>query len=68
MALNAAWHRAHVMPKHPTQAQRLAWHLAHAEHCGCRPMPAGLMLAAQAVRARQAPTRRTKRLISSPAR
>jgi len=34
--INAAWHRAHPMPKNPTMDQRIAWHLAHAENCGCR--------------------------------
>jgi hypothetical protein len=42
MALNAEWHRAHVMPKNATQEQRLAWHLEHRDQCGCRPIPAGL--------------------------
>jgi hypothetical protein len=40
--LNATWHQRHPMPKPATQKQRLAWHLAHAKHCACRPMPAGL--------------------------
>ncbi len=29
------------MPRRGTAAQRLVWHLAHREHCGCRPIPAG---------------------------
>ena len=37
--INAVWHRAHRMPKNPTTAQRLTWHIAHAEHCLCREMP-----------------------------
>jgi hypothetical protein len=37
--LNAKWHRQHVMPKNPSMAQRLRWHVAHARACGCRPMP-----------------------------
>jgi hypothetical protein len=36
---NAEWHRAHPMPKNPTQAQRIAWHREHAKHCACRAMP-----------------------------
>jgi hypothetical protein len=40
--LNAAWHGSHRMPKNPTTEQRLAWHVAHQKHCGCRPMPATL--------------------------
>jgi hypothetical protein len=38
--LNAAWHRAHRMPKHATLDQRVRWHVAHARHCACREMPA----------------------------
>lgn len=34
--INAAWHRAHPMPKNPTLDQRIAWHVAHAKACGCR--------------------------------
>ncbi|HUL73732.1 MAG TPA: hypothetical protein VLT86_11560 [Vicinamibacterales bacterium] len=34
--LNAAWHRAHRMPKNATLDQRVRWHAAHARHCGCR--------------------------------
>jgi len=34
--INAEWHRAHVMPKAPTDRQRAEWHYEHALHCGCR--------------------------------
>jgi len=37
------WHLAHPMPPKATKAQRLAWHLAHQRHCGCRPIPASLL-------------------------
>ncbi len=40
--MNADWHRSHPMPKNPTEAQRIAWHWAHAIACGCRPIPAKL--------------------------
>lgn len=36
MAMNAAWHKAHPMPKNPTLDQRIAWHFAHAAACDCR--------------------------------
>lgn len=36
---NTLWHKAHPMPKKPTLAEKISWHLAHAAHCGCRPMP-----------------------------
>jgi hypothetical protein len=37
--MNADWHRANPMPEHPTEAQRIAWHLEHAAACACRPIP-----------------------------
>ncbi|MBS1903980.1 MAG: hypothetical protein JSS75_09770 [Bacteroidetes bacterium] len=37
--LNAEWHNDHRMPKNATLDQRIAWHIEHAKHCGCRPMP-----------------------------
>ncbi len=36
--INAEWHAKHKMSKYPSLDQRVAWHLAHARHCGCRPM------------------------------
>ena len=44
MDLNTAWHEAHPMPHKPTLAQRVGWHRLHAEHCGCQPIPPGIML------------------------
>ena len=35
--INAKWHAAHRMPMPTTLDQRVAWHIAHARHCGCRP-------------------------------
>jgi len=40
--MNKTWHAAHRMPAKPTVEQRIAWHTQHAEHCGCRPVPASL--------------------------
>ena len=37
--LNAEWHRAHPMPRNPTIDQRIAWHVDHSKHCGCREIP-----------------------------
>lgn len=34
--INATWHAAHRMPMPSTLDQRVAWHLAHRRHCGCR--------------------------------
>ena len=39
MRLNAAWHTKHTMPPKATLGQRIRWHVQHAKHCGCRPMP-----------------------------
>ena len=58
MAINADWHAQHPMPPNATLAQRVTWHLAHAEHCGCRPIPetvqAEIRRTARAARSRQA--------------
>jgi hypothetical protein len=40
MKINATWHSKHRMPSHATMKQRARWHVAHAKHCGCRPVPA----------------------------
>jgi hypothetical protein len=40
--LNGEWHKQNVMPENPTIDQRIAWHLEHAAHCGCREIPARL--------------------------
>jgi hypothetical protein len=36
------------MPAKATLDQRMKWHLAHRNHCGCRPIPAKLAAAMQA--------------------
>ncbi|NSL55773.1 hypothetical protein [Uliginosibacterium aquaticum] len=46
--LNREWHAAHRMPEQATAEQRIAWHLAHAQHCRCRPIPAGVLELMQA--------------------
>ncbi|WP_116131566.1 hypothetical protein [Tropicimonas sp. IMCC34043] len=40
---NKDWHGDHPMPKNPTEEQRLAWHLDHAAHCGCRGIPGTIL-------------------------
>jgi hypothetical protein len=37
--MNKAWHKLNKMPANAGIDQRVAWHIAHARHCGCRPMP-----------------------------
>ncbi|HTN44913.1 MAG TPA: hypothetical protein VL098_01100 [Flavipsychrobacter sp.] len=44
MLINKQWHQNHRMPKNPTEAERIAWHLEHAKHCSCRPIPAKLQV------------------------
>jgi hypothetical protein len=39
MTINAEWHKAHPMPKNPTQEQRLEWHRGHVRNCACRQPP-----------------------------
>ena len=34
--INKDWHLAHPMPKNATLEQRVKWHVAHLEACGCR--------------------------------
>jgi hypothetical protein len=38
--INAEWHKANRMPKNPTHAQRMRWHLEHSKTCNCYPMTA----------------------------
>jgi hypothetical protein len=40
--MNKAWHQKNKMRKNATKAERLAWHLAHQQACGCRPIPKSL--------------------------
>lgn len=39
MTINAVWHSTHRMPQRATLKERARWHVAHAKHCGCRPIP-----------------------------
>jgi hypothetical protein len=40
--INREWHEAHPMPERASLDERIAWHLEHAENCGCREMPKGI--------------------------
>lgn len=65
--MNAKWHARHPMPKRPTVQQRVAWHRAHAKHCGCRPIPPPLVALVHAVERRVAGKHQTsdlRRLLS----
>jgi len=39
MKINKEWHLKNKMPKNATLEHRIAWHLAHAKACSCRPIP-----------------------------
>jgi hypothetical protein len=41
--MNREWHQQHKMPSPATEAERVKWHLEHAQACACRPFPSGLM-------------------------
>lgn len=43
MKLNKEWHEKNKMPKNPSLEQRIKWHLEHAKHCTCRPIPDKLL-------------------------
>jgi hypothetical protein len=60
MPINAEWHRQHPMPKNPTIEQRIVWHLAHQEHCACRPIPANLKEQMKAREEKASPRRRAR--------
>jgi hypothetical protein len=49
------------MPKNATMDQRIAWHLKHAKHCGCREIPRTV---AQAVKQRDAHRGRASNQVS----
>ena len=54
--LNKEWHLAHVLGQGAPMEQRIAWHLAHAQACGCRPIPPSVQeaIAARPPRAQDA--------------
>jgi hypothetical protein len=66
--LDAAWHRGHPMPKHPTLEERLAWHVAHAKRCACRPMPASVAAELEARRHRTSQRAKSHTLRASRAK
>jgi len=40
--MNAEWHRTHRLASSAAMDERIEWHLAHVEACGCRPIPASV--------------------------
>lgn len=45
--INRSWHATHPMPVGGSDGQRIAWHIAHVAHCGCTPIPPGVLWAMQ---------------------
>jgi hypothetical protein len=37
--MNAAWHDEHRLARNASEAERIAWHVAHQKACACRPIP-----------------------------
>lgn len=46
--INARWHEAHRLGTGSSLDERIAWHVAHAKACACRPMPASILAAIDA--------------------
>jgi hypothetical protein len=61
MPTNRAWHEAHRMPTNAKLEERVAWHVAHAKACACRPMPASVVEALKAGKAGKAKKKPAKR-------
>jgi hypothetical protein len=40
--LNRTWHERHRLGSGASLDERVQWHVAHAEACGCRPIPDGI--------------------------
>ena len=40
--MDRGWHEMHVLGQRAPLAERVAWHVEHADACGCRPMPASV--------------------------
>jgi hypothetical protein len=62
--MNTTWHRAHPMPKKPSAAQRLTWHLQHAKACDCRTLTTAALRNLRAL-AREEQSRGRRRLVRS---
>lgn len=37
--MNTDWHSEHELGSHAPMAERVKWHIQHAEKCACRPIP-----------------------------
>ena len=52
------WHAQNRMPKNATPQQRVEWHLEHAKHCACRPIPASVLAFIEATGIQSDPERK----------
>jgi hypothetical protein len=48
--VNRQWHAEHRLPHDANLEERMDWHVAHAQACGCRPIPPEI---AQAIKDRR---------------
>jgi hypothetical protein len=48
--MNRVWHEKHRMPKNAKLSERVNWHIAHAEYCGCRPIPKTVAAALRSIK------------------
>jgi len=39
MGINKEWHLKNLMPKNPTEKERIKLHKEHSKNCDCRPIP-----------------------------
>ncbi len=43
MKINKEWHQGSPMPKNPSLADRVNWHIEHANACKCRQIPSSIL-------------------------
>jgi len=48
--MNTQWHAEHRLARTAGFDERVQWHIAHAEACGCRPIPPDIAEAIDAER------------------
>ena len=65
---NREWHKRNRMPARATLEQRVAWHKAHAQNCGCRPVPPTIASLIASAKNGKLQTKRTPATGSPPPR
>ncbi len=61
--INKAWHDANPMPAQASLDERIAWHLEHAAHCGCRDIPESIK---QELKRRGVPVPKRRETMTTP--